>query len=242
LRDKRTVVRTFADWLRRGYITVDAINESHVAAFLKRTPGRLPPRLKYKHAALSGFLKYLRRVGLVSAPIPRAASPGDDLITEYVEYLRHDCGLAPNSVLVYVPLIRDWLSDHVAQMGGVAMDAFDAATIQHFLVDHTRNRSREYARLLGTALRSFFGFSFCGGTGPRTSRERCRRSARTGTQPSQRFFRPSKSVKCSPRRIGRLPSVGAITPSCCCSRDSDCARERWRILSSMTFVGGLASW
>jgi hypothetical protein len=64
LRDKRAVVRTFADWLRRSHITLDAINESHVAAFLKRTPGTLPPRLKYKHAALSGFLKYLRRVRL----------------------------------------------------------------------------------------------------------------------------------------------------------------------------------
>ncbi len=33
LRNKRTVVRTFADWLRRRHITVHAINESHVAAF-----------------------------------------------------------------------------------------------------------------------------------------------------------------------------------------------------------------
>src|SRR6059058_3109228 len=59
LRDKHTVVTTFADWLRRRHIRVDAINESHVAGFLKRTAGTLPPRLKYKHAALSGFLKYL---------------------------------------------------------------------------------------------------------------------------------------------------------------------------------------
>jgi hypothetical protein len=73
LRDKRAVVRTFADWLRRSHITLDAINESHVAAFLKRTPGTLPPRLKYKHAALSGFLKYLRRVRL--QPSCRDACP-----------------------------------------------------------------------------------------------------------------------------------------------------------------------
>jgi site-specific recombinase XerD len=43
------------------------------------------------------------------------------------------------------------------------MDAFDAATIQRFLVDHTRNRSSEYARLLATALRSFFRFLFLRG-------------------------------------------------------------------------------
>jgi site-specific recombinase XerD len=163
LRDKRTVVRTFAEWLRRGHVTVRAINESHVAAFLKRKPGRLPRRLKYKHAALSGFLKYLRRSDLTSPPAPRVASPGDDLITEYVEFLRHDRGLAPNSVLVYVPFIRQWLRDQMARMGAGAMDAFDAATIQRFLVDHTHNRSREYARLLATALRSFFRFLFLRG-------------------------------------------------------------------------------
>ena len=163
VRNKRTVVRTFADWLQRRHVSGQAINESHVAAFLKRKPGTLPPRLKYKHAALSGFLKYLRRIDMISAPALRAASPGDDLITEYVQYLRQDRGLAPNSVLVYRPFIRDWLSDHIARMGGVTMNAVDAATIQRFLVDHTRNRSREYARLLATALRSFFRFLFLRG-------------------------------------------------------------------------------
>ena len=160
------MVRTFADWLRRRHVAVHAINESHAAAFLKRTPGTLPPRLKYKHAALAGFLKYLRDVGMISAPPPRAPSAGDDLITEYVEYLRHDRGLAPNSVLVYVPFIRDWLSDHIARMGGVATHAFDVVTIQRFLVDHTRHRSSEYARLLATALRCFFRFLFLRGHRP----------------------------------------------------------------------------
>ncbi len=132
LRNKRTVVRTFADWLRRKHISGQAINESHVAAFLKRKPGTLPPRLKYKHAALSGFLKYLRGINLISAPAPRANSPGDDVLREYEEYLRHDRGLAPNSLLVYLPFIRDWLRDHIARVGGVTRDAFDAVTIQRF--------------------------------------------------------------------------------------------------------------
>lgn len=166
LRDKRSVVRTFADWLRRRHIAVEAIDESQIAAFLKRTSGTLPRRLKYKHAALSGFLKYLRRVGMISAPAPRAPSAGDDLITEYVEYLRHDRGLAPNSVLVYVPFIRHWLRDQIARTGGVSMDAFDAPTIQRFLLDHARNRSSEYARLLATALRSFCRFLFLRGHRP----------------------------------------------------------------------------
>jgi integrase/recombinase XerD len=161
-RDKRAVLGTFADWLRRGHTTVQEVNESHVTAFLKRTRAR-PGRVKFERAALSGLLKHGRRVGMVSAPPPLASSPGDDLIRQYVEYLRHDRGLAEHSVLVYVPFVRDWLRDHRARTGGVSMDAFDAATIQRFLLDQTRNRSSEYARLLATALRSFFGFLFLRG-------------------------------------------------------------------------------
>ena len=162
-RDKRAVLRTFADWLPHGPITVHEVNESHVAAFLKRTPRPLPGRMKFERAALSGLLKYLRRIGMISSPTSLAAPPGDDLIRQYVEYLRHDRGLAESSVLVYVPFIRDWLHDHIARTGGVCIDGFDAATIQSFLLDHTRNRSSEYARLLATALRSFFRFLFLRG-------------------------------------------------------------------------------
>ena len=163
VRNKRSVVRRFAAWLRRAHLTVDAIDESHVAAFLHQPPGTVPARLKYKHAALAGFVTYLRHVGLISAPAEHAASPGDAVLTEYVDYLRRDRGLAPNSVLVYVPFIRAWIRDHTARMGTAVMEAFDATTIQRFLVDQTRNHSREYARLLATALRSFFRFLFLRG-------------------------------------------------------------------------------
>ena len=43
-RDKRAVLRTFADWLPHEPITVHEVNESHVAAFLKRTPRPLRSR------------------------------------------------------------------------------------------------------------------------------------------------------------------------------------------------------
>jgi len=93
-RDKHAVLRTFADWLPHGPITSQEVNESHVAAFLKRTPRPRPGRMKFERAALSGLLKYLRRIGRISPPASLAAPPGDDLIRQYVEYLRHDRGLA----------------------------------------------------------------------------------------------------------------------------------------------------
>lgn len=93
-------------------------------------------------------------------PKPEQEEP---LVSRYVSYLRKDRGLAENSVLVYTPFIRDLLADQVAKTGDVSVKAFDATMIRSFLLEHIRGRSGEYARLLATALRSFFRFLFlCG--------------------------------------------------------------------------------
>jgi site-specific recombinase XerD len=85
------------------------------------------------------------------------------LVSRYVNYLRKDRGLTENSVLVYRPFVRDLLADQVAKTGGVSVQVFDATAVRSFLLDHIRGRSGEYARLLATALRSFFRFLFlCG--------------------------------------------------------------------------------
>lgn len=85
------------------------------------------------------------------------------LVSRYVNYLRKDRGLAENSILVYTPYVRALLADQVAKTGSVSVQAFHATTIQNFLLGHIRGRSGEYARLLTTALRSFFRFLFfCG--------------------------------------------------------------------------------
>jgi site-specific recombinase XerD len=80
-----------------------------------------------------------------------------------VNYLRKHRGLAENSILVYAPFIRDLLRDQLAKTRGVSVKAFDATTIQSFLLSHIRDHSSEYKRLLVTALRSFFRFLFLSG-------------------------------------------------------------------------------
>ena len=87
----------------------------------------------------------------------------EPLFSRYLNYLRNDRGLAKNSVLVYAPFIRCLLVDQVAKTGSVSVHAFDATSIRSFLLERIHGRSGEYARLLGTALRSFFRFLFlCG--------------------------------------------------------------------------------
>ena len=93
-------------------------------------------------------------------PQPEEVEP---LVSRYLHYLRNERGLAKNSVLVYAPFVRGLLVDQVAKTGSVSVDAFDATSIRSFLLERIHGRSGEYARLLATALRSFFRFLFlCG--------------------------------------------------------------------------------
>jgi integrase/recombinase XerD len=90
----------------------------------------------------------------------------EPIVSRYVNYLRNDRGLTKNSVLVYEPFIRGLLVDQVAKTGSVTVDAFDATLIRSFLLERIHGRSGEYARLLATALRSFFRFLFLSGNLP----------------------------------------------------------------------------
>ena len=85
------------------------------------------------------------------------------LLREYEAHLRNNRGLAENSLHVYVPLIRSFLAAQAGRSGRVARRSFNPLAIRDFVVAHIQNRSAEYVRLLGTALRSFLRFLFMSG-------------------------------------------------------------------------------
>lgn len=168
LRKKRTVVRALIRWARGEEISLDQLNESHLAGFLARPPRKSKGRAKLERSVVRLLLQYLHQnVGISGLLLPPSRSPVDELVARYVNYLRKDRGLAENSILVYAPFIRDLLRDQLAKTGGVSVKAFDATTIQGFLLSHIRERSSEYKRLLATALRSFFRFLFLSGDLPK---------------------------------------------------------------------------
>lgn len=160
LRKKRTVARAFIRWTRVEEIKLHELSESHVAAFLGRSPWKSKSHMKLERSVMRLLLQYLHQnVSVFGSPLPPGRSPVDELVDRYVNYLRKDRGLAENSILVYAPFVRGLLRDQL----DVSVKAFDAATIQSFLLSQIRDRSSEYKRLLATALRSFFRFLFlCG--------------------------------------------------------------------------------
>jgi site-specific recombinase XerD len=151
LRKKRSVVVPFVRWIVKKRLAVSDLNEFHLSAFVKRSPGRKKARIGFEMSALRLFLRYLRAEAVVPTP-PPALREGD-LARRYVDYLRKERGLARNSILVYAGFIRDFISY-------ASPKTLDAGIIQDFLLDRIRNRSSEYTRLLSVALRSFFRFLY----------------------------------------------------------------------------------
>jgi integrase/recombinase XerD len=164
LRKKRTVARAFARWTRRRQIAIDDLNDGHIAAFVARSPRNRKAHVKVERAVLRLWFEYLRDyAGLQRPPAQHCVSAAEALLQNYKDYLRKDRGLTENSVLVYGPFIRDFLVAQATQTG--VSPEFDTWMIRNFIVEHTTDRSSEYARLLCTALRSFFRFLvLCGQT------------------------------------------------------------------------------
>jgi integrase/recombinase XerD len=166
LRKKRTVARAFARWTRRRQIAVSDLNDGHIAAFAARSPRKRKAHVKFELAVMRLLFRYLRGyAGLQRPPSQDDVSAAGALLQNYKDYLRKDRGLAENSVLVYVPFIRDFLASQTTQTGCVSPESFDTLTIRSFILEHTLDQSSEYTRLLCTALRSFFRFLvLCGRT------------------------------------------------------------------------------
>jgi site-specific recombinase XerD len=165
LRKKRSIVTAFAQWTRRERIALDCLGDCEVAAFVKRSSGTSAAHVQFERAALRPLLEYLRAQSVVP-PAPIDASPADELLKRYRDYLRQDRGLAENSLRVYEPLIRDFLASQMARGSALCSDSFDVLAIRRYLLARSADRSAEYSRLLSTTLRSFCHFLFLRGDTP----------------------------------------------------------------------------
>jgi len=163
---KKSIIMAFARWSQSQGIGVDDLGEDYLAAFMKRRP--LRPASAVEMRALRQFLRHLRveRGWPVSAG-GKSASPLGDLTERYIHYLRTERGLAKNSVLVYAPCVRDFLTYRLAKTGNLALKTLDAETIQAFLLERIAHCSSEPARIVSVAFRSLLRFLFLRGETPR---------------------------------------------------------------------------
>ena len=239
LRKKRPILAAFARWSRREQIALDRLGDADIAEFVERSSvaGAGAARVRFERAVLRLLLQYLRAQTWAPSPVPVDASCDDVLAKRYADYLRQDRGLAENSVRVYLPLIRGFLTGRLPP-AAVCLPTHS-----------TRRRSEAISWPIASIGRlNMFGSwpQHCDRSSTSSSFAeihrvtsalqfpQCARGVNLQCRPSSR---PKKRSVFSRLRIGRHLAVAVTTRSSSCWLGSVCVRGRSSRSNSVTFVG-----
>jgi site-specific recombinase XerD len=211
-------------WLRRESLALVDWHEQAVKRFLegRRRNGRLR---RSDASTARHFLEHLREKGAVPSPGPAAdESPLATLRRQYENYLEKERGLAAVTITGYWHFIRRLI---VERFGDAPIRVRELAPedVSRFLLRHARSGSPKVARLMATALRSFFRFLFLRGQA---------QSDLAGAVPAVPQWRLAEVPKyLSPEEVELVVQA--------CQRDSSVARRDHAIILVLARLGLRAS-
>ncbi len=156
------LLNAFDRWFGQRGLILCNLNEAVVSLFLeeRRAGGHLghgDPQ------AVRGFLDHLRASGVVRSPEPvRDESPLTILGRQYEDYLKKERGLSPVTIAHHWHFARRLIVGRFGD-GPIRVRDLAADDISRFLLRHARSGSPAMAKMMVTALRSFFRFLFLSG-------------------------------------------------------------------------------
>jgi site-specific recombinase XerD len=110
--------------------------------------------------AVHHFLEHLREKGVIPLPAPTIdESPLTTLRKRYEDYLTKERGLSPTTAAKYWGIARHFIVERFRK-GAISLGRLTLDDISGFLLRHARSGTPGSARLMVTALRSFFRFLF----------------------------------------------------------------------------------
>ena len=144
-------------WMHRGRIGIRDLDEQTTIKFLKylRRKRRIQ---RGDMPTLRMLLAYLRQLDVIPTP----ALEVDDskigcIVHEFSNYLLQERGLSQASLNNYLPVVRRFLEKRFGTQS-VLLEEIDQTDISHFVLQNVHKLSRGRAKLMVTALRSFFRF------------------------------------------------------------------------------------
>jgi site-specific recombinase XerC len=163
MQSKLGLLADFAQWLGRRGSAPTGLAERQAAAFVnsRKRKHRIP---RGAQETLRQFLAQLRKRGTVPAPIGPICdnSRRADILSRYEKHLRSGRGLAPATIVNYVPFARKLLVERF-QKREILLERLPAADISAFVLRPAHTRGCRRAQLMTTAFRSFFRFLFQSG-------------------------------------------------------------------------------
>jgi len=149
----------FSHWLKQMGVVRRGITSGHPTRYLSYRHRRRRPR-KGDCAALNHFIEFLRREKAIPAEkIPRRqVTPVEKCVRAYEVYLFEERALAQATVINYCPFILEFLKERFGS-GPVELSGLRANEIIRFVQRQAQRLHLKRAKLLTTALRSFFQYA-----------------------------------------------------------------------------------
>ena len=149
----------FSRWLRQAGVRLRDVLPAHTAKYLRYRAHRCRIA-RGDAAALSQLINFLHYQRLIpdDKTLRRPLKPVDQCIQAFERYLRQDRALADATITNYVPFIRDFLTNRFG-IGPVRLSQLSSDDVVTFVQRQVPQLGRKRAKLLTTALRSFFRYS-----------------------------------------------------------------------------------
>jgi site-specific recombinase XerD len=153
----------FSQWLEQTGVRSHCLTSEHPLRYLRhryrqRRANRGDP------TSLGRFIDFLRcRRAIPAKKIStRRLTPAEHRVQAYERYLREDRVLAKATIINYVPFIREFLKDRFGA-GRATLSCLRARDVLRFVQRQVPRLHLRRAKLMTTALRSFFQYSLCRG-------------------------------------------------------------------------------
>jgi site-specific recombinase XerD len=157
IRQQLVVIADFSRWLQKKQIDVQDLDGTAVDSFLRLR--RRQQRLRRGDPkALARLLAMLQQTGIAKQNRPPVENNARSrIIAEFRRYLLQERGLSQATLLNYVPVIEQFLSERFHKQDPNFGD-LRAPDVTGFVVRRARQLKPVRARLMVTALRSFFRY------------------------------------------------------------------------------------
>jgi site-specific recombinase XerD len=156
LKDKLRLIAHLSRWLQRQGLPLTTLDEQRITQFL--ADHRCHQIGHGGEATCRRLLSYLREFGSIPPPVEVIDdTPLRRIECDYSHYLAAERGLAVATIANYIPTVRLFLKEHCVATQ-VSLGEIAPQDIHSFLLHHAPDVSRGRAKLMVTALRSFFGF------------------------------------------------------------------------------------
>lgn len=151
-------------WIARSRSKLIDLDDRMVEQYLRHR-ARKRSIHRSDRAALKRLLSVLRDAGMIALAAPPPITPQDRICEEFGDYLRRERGLAPKSIIRYLPFIRRFLHE-VCPAGASDLSKIRQEDVTRYIERHARDWSPDSGKAMCSSLRVFLRYLHHRGLNP----------------------------------------------------------------------------